>query len=189
MTNTRTVFFLGKPGSGKGTQAKLLAQHTQWRIISSGTQFREISTEDSPVGRKIKSEIDAGLLAPHWFAMYLFQKALFSVADDASVVFDGFNRKPEEARLVIDALVWLNRPFTIINLAIPDDLVYERIKVRSHTVHRGDENSVETRLKEYYMYTDAALSLFRDAGELIDIDGSQEEHMIAQNILTVLHIS
>ncbi len=182
MTDTRTIFFLGKPGCGKGTQAKLLSEHTGWGIISSGTQFRKIAAKDSPVGHRVKSEIDAGLLAPHWFAMYLFQEALFSVQEGASIVFDGFNRKPAEAQLIIDSLAWLDRPFTVINLLISDELVYERVMARSRTVHRGDDNSVETRLEEYRAYTEEAIEIFRKAGNLVDIDGSQDKDVIAQRI-------
>lgn len=189
MADTRTIFFLGKPGCGKGTQAKMLSERTGWDIIASGDQFREIATEDSPVGRKVRAEIDAGLLAPHWFAMYLYQKALFSIAEDASVIFDGFNRKPEEAQLVIDSLAWLGRPFTVINLVISDELVHERIQVRSKDQHRADDNSVNTRIEEYNMYTKPALELFRAAGELVDIDGAQGKEKIAKDIVTALNLS
>lgn len=188
MTDTRTIFFLGKPGCGKGTQAKLLSEHTGWDIISSGAQFRKIAAKNSPVGNKVKSEIDAGLLAPHWFAMYLFQESLFSLPEGTSIVFDGFNRKPAEAQLIIDSLAWLDRPFTVINLIISDELAYERIKARSNTVHRGDENSVDTRLDEYRTYTEKALALFRKAGELVDIDGSQDKETIAQSIRDTVHV-
>ncbi len=188
MTNTRTIFFLGKPGCGKGTQAKMLAERTGWKVIASGEQFRKIATEDSPVGRKVRAEIDAGLLAPHWFAMYLYQKALFSVPDTASVIFDGFNRKPEEAQLVVDSLAWLGRPFTVINLVISDELVHERIQARSKDEHRGDENSVNTRLEEYNTYTKPTLELFRVAGELVDVDGTQTKDKIAEDIASALNV-
>ena len=81
----RTIFFIGKPGCGKGTQAKLLSHISGWKVISSGSQFRAIAAEDTPVGRKVKSEIDTGFLSPHWFAMYLYLKALFSVHADADI--------------------------------------------------------------------------------------------------------
>src|SRR6185437_3141553 len=90
----RTIFFVGKPGCGKGTQAKLLAEKTGWAVFAAGKLFRGISHENTPVGRKVKEENDAGLLQPHWFAMYLYLKSLFSIPDDASAIFDGFNRKP-----------------------------------------------------------------------------------------------
>ncbi len=189
MQDTRTIFFLGKPGCGKGTQAKSLAEKTGWSIVSSGDQFRKIATEDSPVGRKVRAEIDAGLLAPHWFAMYLYQKALFSIPEGASAIFDGFNRKPEEAQLVVESLAWLGRSFTVINLIISDEMVHERIKVRSESQSRADDNSVHTRIEEYDMYTKPAIDLFRAAGELIDIDGAQTKENITKDIMEALNIS
>ena len=189
MADTSTIFFLGKPGCGKGTQAKKLSERTHWTVLSAGTQFRKIAAEDSPVGRKIKSEIDAGILAPHWFAMYLYQKALFSVPDGQSVIFDGFNRKPEEARLVVDSLKWLGRTFSVINLVISDALVRERVEIRSHSEKRGDEQSVETRLEEYNTYTEKAIAIFREEGTLIDIDGAQDPEVVAKRVAEALSIT
>ncbi len=188
MAGARTVFFIGKPGCGKGTQAKLLSEHTGWSVISAGAQFRDFSKKDSFVGRKVKQEIDSGLLAPHWFAMYLFQKALFSISENESVVFDGFNRKPEEARLVIDAIKWIGRSFTVINISISDELVRERINTRRGVESRGDDNSVETRLEEYYKYTLPSLEMFRSASELVEIDGSKSVIDVTSDIIKALNI-
>lgn len=186
---SHTIFFIGKPGCGKGTQAKLLAHTTGWPVISSGAQFREISQEDTPVGRKIKSEIDAGFLAPHWFAMYLYQKALFALPGDAEVIFDGFNRKVPEAKLVIESLIWLERPFSIINLCVSDDVVRTRLEGRKKEQGRTDDSAVEERLKEYEEYTAPALELFRDAGALIEIDGEQPPEKIAADVRAALGLS
>src|SRR3989344_5375821 len=116
----QTVFFVGKPGCGKGTQAKLLAQRTGWPVITAGEQFRSIARENTPIGRKIKSETDHGLLAPHWFATYLFQKSLFALPEETSAIFDGFNRKVEEAEFVVESLRWLDRSLIVFNIIISD---------------------------------------------------------------------
>ena len=60
--DTHTIFFIGKPGCGKGTQAKLLSEITGWSTYSSGDLFRAIAKEESPAGRKVKEENDAGTL-------------------------------------------------------------------------------------------------------------------------------
>src|SRR3989344_5740019 len=113
--DTHTVFFVGKPGSGKGTQAKVLAEKTGWKIITPGEQFRLMATEDTPVGHKVKEGNDAGLLQPHWLAIYLFLKALFSIRADEGAIFDGSGRKVPEAELITDALSWLGRPVRVLN--------------------------------------------------------------------------
>ncbi|MFZ2167515.1 MAG: nucleoside monophosphate kinase [Minisyncoccia bacterium] len=187
-TEPRTIFFIGKPGCGKGTQAKLLAQTTGWQVMSAGNQFRAIATEDTPVGHKIKSTIDGGDLAPHWFAMYLYLKALFGVNETTSVIFDGFNRKVPEAELAIDSLKWLGRNFTVLNINVSDEEVEKRLALRKEAEGRVDDNVVEERLKEYHEHTDPAIELFRKAGELIDIDGERTVEEIAADIRAKLGV-
>ncbi|HUX81186.1 MAG TPA: nucleoside monophosphate kinase [Candidatus Paceibacterota bacterium] len=184
----RTVFFIGKPGCGKGTQAKLLSEKTGWDIVSAGKQFRKISREDNPIGRKIKSEIDAGILAPHWFAMHLYLQALFEIGTETNVIFDGFNRKIEEAQLITDSLAWLERPFVSIYLRVSDEVVRERLAGRKEIEGRSDDNAVDERLSEYREFTDPAIALFRTAGALIEIDGELPPEEIAKAIHMALSL-
>jgi adenylate kinase len=186
---TRTIFFIGKPGCGKGTQAKFLSEKTGWNVISSGNQFRTIATENTPVGRKVKSEIDNGFLSPHWFAMYLYLKALFSIPAEEGVIFDGFNRKVPEAELVIDSLKWLDRPFTILEIHVSDDSVRQRLVLRKEKEGRADDSAVEERLKEYKEYTEPAIEVFRTSGALIEIDGEPSPEEIAVAVRAALHIA
>lgn len=184
----QTIFFIGKPGCGKGTQAKLLAQKTGWIILASGDQFRAIAKEDTPAGHKTKDEMEKGLLSPHWFAMYIYLKSLFGVPADASVIFDGFNRKEQEAQLIIDSLTWLGRPFKVIEIAVSDDEVHHRLDGRKMNSGRADDHYVETRLQEFHTYTTRSLELFSDMGVLIHVDGEQEPEKVSKDICEALGI-
>jgi adenylate kinase len=186
--DTRTIFFIGKPGCGKGTQAKLLSEKTGWKVISSGSQFRAIAAEDSAVGRKVKSEIDVGFLSPHWFAAYLYLKALFSIGADEGVIFDGFNRKIPEAELTIDSLKWLGRSFIVLDIHVSDEEVHRRLALRKEIEGRVDDSAVDERLKEYREYTEPAIGKFRDADMLIEINGEQTPEEIAVDVRAALHI-
>jgi len=185
----RTIFFLGKPGCGKGTQAKMLAKATGWPMFSSGKLFRLLEQEDTPVGRKLKKELADGLLSPHWFAMYLYLKSLFSIPDRTSAIFDGFNRKIREAELIIESLQWLNRSFSIVHIAISDEEVHRRIDGRRKDEERSDDHVVVERLEEYYEHTAPAIELFRNAGVLIEIDGERTPEVIAKDIRTALQVA
>lgn len=187
--DTRTIFFIGKPGCGKGTQAKLLSEKTGWKVISSGSQFRAIATEDTSVGRKVKSEMEAGLLSPHWFAMYLYLKALFSIGSDEGVIFDGFNRKVPEAELVIDSLAWLGRPFSILDIRVSDAEVQKRLAKRKDIEGRVDDSAVDERLKEYRGFTEPAIEIFRRDGTLIGINGEQTPEQIATDVNAALGLA
>lgn len=186
--DTRTIFFIGKPGCGKGTQAKLLSEKTGWEVITAGDQFHALATEDTPLGRKVKSEVDAGLLTPHWLAMYLYLRSLFAVKDGVSVIFDGFSRRVPEAELIIDSLQWLNRLFTMVHLTVSDDEVRHRLALRKDIEGRVDDNAIEERLKEYHAYTEPAILKFSDAGMLIEINGEQKPEAIAIDINKALEI-
>jgi len=184
----QTVFFVGKPGSGKGDQTKLLAKATGWRIIGSGDQFRALAQEDTPAGKKTKEEMNAGFLAPHWFAMYLFLKSLFSLREDESVIFDGFSRKIPEAELAQDALAWLNRPFVALHLKVSDAEIKHRLELRKNIEGRVDDNAVDERLKEFREYTEPVIEMFREKGKLVEVDGEREREPIAADILKALNI-
>lgn len=185
----RTIFFIGKPGCGKGTQAKLLAAHTGWTVIGAGAQFRQIAAEDTPAGVRTKRDIDQGLLMPHWFAMYLYLKGLFSLPGNTSVIFDGFNRKEAEAELVISSLKWLERPFEVVHIQVSDEEVRRRLEGRKEAEGRADDDSVETRLHEYETYTTKSMHLFEECGVLKTVNGEQSPEDIAKDVLKVLNIA
>ncbi|KKW39945.1 MAG: hypothetical protein UY89_C0009G0009 [Parcubacteria group bacterium GW2011_GWA1_54_9] len=185
---TRTIFFIGKPGCGKGDQTRLLSEKTGWPIFASGDLFRAIAQENTPVGKKVKEENYAGILQPYWFAMYLFLTTLFSIPEGGSAIFDGFNRKLPEAELVIDAMKWLNRPFTVLHLKVSDEEIKNRLALRKEKEGRADDAFVDRRLEEDREYTEPCIELFRKAGVLIEIDGEREREPIAADIRKALSL-
>ena len=185
---TTTIFFMGKPGCGKGTQAKFLAEATGWPVFSSGQLFRALEAEDTPVGRKLKRENEAGFLSPHWFAMYLYLKSLFSISENQSAIFDGFNRKLAEAELIISSLMWLERPFKVVHINVSEAEVRRRLTEREKTPGRADDKAVDERMNEYAEHTAPAIELFREAGVLIEIDGERAPEEIAKDVNAALNI-
>jgi len=184
---TRTIFFIGKPGCGKGDQVKLLAAKTGWPTYASGELFRAIAKEDTPVGKKVKEENYAGILQPYWFAMYLFLKTLFAIPEGSNAIFDGFSRKVPEAELVIDSMRWLGRPFTVLHLRVSDEEILKRLAIRKEKEGRADDSFVEKRLEEYREYTEPCIELFRKAGVLIEINGEQTREAVAADINAALN--
>lgn len=186
--DTRTIFFLGKPGSGKGTQAKFLSEVTDWRVISSGEQFRAMAEEDTQVGHKIKIENDAGRLQPYWLATYLYLKAFFLVRANEGVIFDGSGRNIQEAELISSSLAWLERPFIVLNIQISDESARQRLALRKNIESRTDDSAVDERLKEYHEHTEPVMEFFRRKGVLIEIDGEPSPEEIATDIKKKLNI-
>ena len=63
MAKTVIIFF-GPPGSGKGTQAELLAAKTGWKKVSTGDLFRAEIAAGSPLGKSADKYLKAGKLVP-----------------------------------------------------------------------------------------------------------------------------
>lgn len=189
METLNTVLFIGKPGSGKGTQAALLSEATGWKAIASGDLFRALIKEDTHVAHRMREEHEKGYLAPDWFATYFFQKSILPVPLEEGIIFDGFGRKVSEAEVVIAVLEWLQRPFTAVHIKVSDEEIVSRLQKRGETSGRADDFNVEKRLEEYRTHTEPSVEVFRSAGKLIEVDGMGTPEEIAAEIKKQLGIS
>ncbi|HEY4511120.1 MAG TPA: nucleoside monophosphate kinase [Candidatus Paceibacterota bacterium] len=182
--NVQTFVMMGRPGAGKGTQAKLLAEATGFDLFSSGEKTRSLATEDSVVGRKIKQMSEAGLLIPHWFASYLFEQVLLSREKEEGIIFDGMCRKLPEAALFEEVTAWLERSFRVIYLDVPEAEILSRLEMRLISQGRKDDSmdSLKRRLREFKEETEPALQYLRTHGHVIDVDGQGEPPLVFERI-------
>lgn len=180
-----TFIFAGRPGAGKGTQAKLLAEKMNAQFISAGAELRKFAELDTPISVKVKEEIEQGVLLPHWVPIYLFHQIVFGLKGDEPIVLDGFARRPLEARTITNTFNWIDRPFTVIYLDIPEEVVRERIEIRKKTQNRADDDaddSVEMRIKEFNEHTLEAVEYFKDHAHVVEIDGTKSIEEIQEEI-------
>lgn len=89
--------FLGAPGSGKGTQAKRLADSQGFQHFSTGDMLRAAIQQEKPVGAKAKAFMDKGALVPDEIMIELIEEALSHVPATAKVLLDGFPRTVAQA--------------------------------------------------------------------------------------------
>jgi adenylate kinase len=169
--NLNTILFIGKPGSGKGTQTALLSEKTGWPVFASGDMFRALAKEETLAGQKYRKDMEAGLLAPDWYAAYFFQKTILPQSPEQGVIFDGFGRKLPEAKLVIEILNWLERPFRALHVKVSDEEIVDRLEKRGATSGRVDDSAIQKRLEEYRTFTEPCIELFREAGVLVEVNG------------------
>ena len=71
---------MGAPGSGKGTQAKLLADTIGAKVYSSGSRLREMAASGTYFGKRAQAVMSAGDLMPVWVSQYLFEEALLKLS-------------------------------------------------------------------------------------------------------------
>ena len=93
------IVFLGIQGSGKGTQAQLLANHTGFKHLNIGDLLREKSRGQSSLGREIKSTIDGGELVSDALVYRLIDESI--APSCPGIIFDGFPRTLAQAEYLV----------------------------------------------------------------------------------------
>lgn len=183
----RTILFMGRPGSGKETQARLMAEVTGFHILSTGEKFRELREHRDSLGEHIRREYDAGRLIPNWFADYLTIDAMINLSPGAGIIFEGSGRTLEQAKLFHEVTGWLDRPYRVIHLDISEEEAHARQVLRAKSGKRPDsdnEEKIKLRFESYERETKPALEFFREKGSVIDIDGMGSIEDIHEKIMT-----
>jgi len=177
-----TFVLMGRPGSGKGTQAKLLAEKLGCEFFSAGQELRELAKEDSVFGRKIGETLAAGDLVPHWLPSFLFESKLMKLKRNQPIVCDGFGRTESEAETLIDICEWLGRDLLALHLNVSEETTVARIEKRRKTEGRSDDGSVKNRLERFNKETLLAIEHLHSLGKVLEIDGEPTEEAIADEI-------
>jgi adenylate kinase len=107
------LVFLGPPGAGKGTQAKVLEERFGARQISTGDILRANVKNGTPLGSRAKSFMDAGDLVPDDVIIGMMESELGA---SASFVLDGFPRTVAQARALDATLATLGLPLSAVLL-------------------------------------------------------------------------
>lgn len=176
---------MGLPGSGKGTQAKKLAERLGWTHFSTGDRFKELREEASPIGARVKESYDAGKYAPDWFATYLFEDTVLNLTKEQGVVCDGYPRTLPQAEIFDDTFSWVDRPYVALYLAVREEEALRRQIERAKVENRTDSatpEQVKVRFEQYQANTEPLLNYFREKGLLIEINGENTPDEVAADI-------
>lgn len=98
------LIFLGPPGSGKGTQAKIICKKLGILHLSTGDLLREGVKNGTELGMKAKKYMDAGALVPDDLIVALIEEKLASGTLDNGYILDGFPRTVPQAEALRDML-------------------------------------------------------------------------------------
>jgi adenylate kinase len=114
------IVLLGAPGSGKGTQSKLLIEKYKIPQISTGDLLRAAVAAGSELGRKAKSAMDAGQLVSDDVVLGMIQERLSKPDARAGFILDGFPRNIPQAQALDAMLARLSQPLQLALLVDVD---------------------------------------------------------------------
>jgi adenylate kinase len=123
------LVFLGPPGAGKGTQAKLLGRDCGVPHLSTGDILREAMAQGSATGRRAKEFVEKGYLVPDEVVDALVRERLEAVQE--RFLLDGDPRNESQAEELDRMLVALDAPLTgVIYIHVDDDKLVTRVSGR-----------------------------------------------------------
>ncbi len=180
-----SVLLTGRPGSGKGTQAKRLASEFGWKHFSTGDRFKQLRDGTGPIAAHVREAYDAGELLPDWFANYLFEEVALTLTEEEGLVCDGYPRTRQQAERFHAVMQWLERPYIVLDLAVAEEEAVSRMKSRALVEDRPDSGTdaqVRARLKTYETHTTPMLSFFKEMGVFCELDGMKSPDEVAEAI-------
>ena len=189
--DTNTFLMMGPPGSGKGTQGKLLADKIGAELYSTGKHCREFAATDTYFGNRTKEVIESGDLMPEWFSIYLFEDKAVQLQPEDKIVFDGSGRKVLEANRFHEVMGWLKRPYKVLYIHVSDESLHERLLSRGALEGRVDDEAqvIKMRFEKFREHTLPAIEFFRSQGVLLEISGEDTIENVHQAVLKALQIS
>jgi adenylate kinase len=185
------IVILGPPGSGKGTQGKMLAAFLNYNYLSMGQYLRQYTTKDTELAKKIKETIDSGLIIRDEWMVQIFREAIDSLPQAKGIVLDGFPRDIGQAPILEEFMrMHETKSLKVLFLDVDKEDLIKRIgqREKSAVVTRADDDPkiISTRFEEYKNKTFPLKKYFEDKGILIAINGNQSIEETHDEILKKL---
>jgi adenylate kinase len=172
----RRLLFLGPPGGGKGTQAKLVTRALGIPHISTGDMLREAMDSGSELGKRASEYMVVGDLVPDDLVVALVEERLSR--DDAAggYLLDGFPRNLRQAE-ILTKVVGDDAINTIVYLCVDEDEVVERLLKRAVIEGRSDDNeeTIRHRIEVFHGETEPLATYYGDRVRRVEGTGSVED--------------
>lgn len=176
------VILLGPQGSGKSTQAKMLANYLSVPYIEMGQLLRDKQNDTDEDAKVIREAMETGtLVSDNKITIRTLNQRLSKPDCVNGFVLDGYPRNEEQINNLpegIDKAIYIN---------IPDDKAVRRLSQRG----RDDDKPeiIQKRLDVYHQETEPSLSHFRDKGMLLEIDGTPSIEDVNLDIINKLNVA
>jgi adenylate kinase len=198
--NPKTVIFYGTSGSGKGTQAKLLASFLELQApnpmrcvyIETGALLRGFIETTGHTQTKTKEVMDSGGLLPAFLPAYIWSSTLIEqFTGTEHLILDGLARRPSEAPILDEALLFYGREnFDVVVFDLTDESATNRLLSRGRGDDMTDHEAIKRKLAWYKENTEPAIRYFESQGRAVHhIDAEPSIEAIHQEVRKVLNLA
>jgi len=202
------IVILGPQGSGKGTQAELLAKRLHMPRVCTGDMFRDNIRRKTTIGKRVARLINAGTLVPDSMVNIIVRDRLNKPDCRKGFVLDGFPRTIPQARFLSSLF---DDEYFVIALVLSDHEAVKRISgrrlapdgriyhvkyrpaprsLRKKLIIRDDDRpaAVRKRLRQYRTLTTPLIRWYEKRNMIERIDGSPSISTVAHNIVRVIKL-
>ena len=179
------ILLLGPQGSGKGTQALLIADAYDIPAVGTGVMLREAIAEGDNLGRRVQPIVEAGQLVPDDLMVELIRDRLARDDTAEGFVLEGFPRTPAQAEALDGVLADLGRELDVVlELQVPEAVSVQRLLDRARLEGRADDTpeAIRTRLALYRDHTEPLVEYYRARGILVGIHGDRPVTQVFEEI-------
>jgi adenylate kinase len=185
------IIFFGPPGSGKGTQAKLLAKELNILHLSTGDILREKLSDGDKLSIKLKEIMSSGNLVSDEILNQIIANKLMSEECGNGYILDGYPRTISQSEFLLSFSKSNNFNLDMIfDFKIDFKIVEDRIILRSKQEQRSDDNIsvIKTRLDKYTEETYPVSQFFSEnfSQNFFNIDASQEVSKIQKELINII---
>nr|WP_197981528.1 MULTISPECIES: adenylate kinase [unclassified Frigoribacterium] len=176
---------VGPPGAGKGTQATQIAETLGVPAISTGDIFRANVRDETELGVKVKTIMDAGDYVPDSLTNELVSDRLDQSDAAQGFLLDGYPRTLQQVGFLDDYLSAKGQALEAVILLVADrDEIVERLRKRALDQGRSDdtEDAIRHRQDVYLRETAPLLESYRSRGLVVEVDGLGTIEQVAERI-------
>lgn len=175
------IILFGNVGSGKGTQARLLADRLKCPVLSTGQMLRQ------NMNQKIKTTLDLGRLISDDILLPMVERELSKInAAHNEFILDGFPRRIDQAKWLVDKIKKGKLKFTAaLRLNISEATALARLSLRGR--HDDTSEGIKQRFAEYQGSVIPAVEYLRSQGfKIIEINGERPPKEVEASIQQIL---
>ncbi|MEI7480931.1 MAG: adenylate kinase [Elusimicrobiota bacterium] len=210
------LILLGYPGSGKGTQARVLSEKFALFHISTGDIFREAISAKTTLGQEVSGYLSAGRLVPDKLVLEVIKTRL--ATETRGLLFDGFPRTVDQARELDDYFTSRSQSVdAVIFLDVDEEAVVARLGSRrtcpkcqkiynlltsppakeglcdacsEKLILREDDKPevIRRRILVYKDQTEPLVAYYKGMGNFCMVKGDKDPEAVTQEIAAVLKI-